>query len=333
MEIIAIHDGHAGHISQLKGVLADFKEESADSSNINIIQAKNLWLNRLPQVLMEKFLFTLANSKEFAILKDNTSPQLIISIGRKSLPYAIYLKKKYPKAKLVFLMPSGFLSQKYGDLIFYHSYKQKNYHDSKYVPIITAPHDLSVAKIKESLSNCQNIFANYKKPIISVLIGGSAKKIKLTHAAIDDLLLSIFKVQQTTGGSIFITTSRRTGKQNEEYIKSKLQNLINANKCFFWGYYQQSSQTNPYHAILGAADYVVITGESISMISEAVSLSANTGVYIFFSKNYYAKRYTKFHENLYANNYALPLSEFSVNTARKSLNITKFAVECIFSIL
>ncbi|MDR0484819.1 MAG: mitochondrial fission ELM1 family protein [Alphaproteobacteria bacterium] len=322
MKIIAIHDGNSGHISQLNGVLSGFNNDSTE-----IITAKKSFLNYLPETLLERFLFTLNKD-----LKSYTEPQLIIAVGRKSLPYAVSLKKTYPKAKLVFLMPVGKLSQKYGDLIFYHSYKEKKYNDPKYIPIISAPHNLSQEKLDISLKDWQETFIKFNKPIITVVIGGSAKKIQLNKEAIDDLLEYLYKIQLSTGGSLFITTSRRTGEDNENYLKTKLQSLIAEDKCYFWGYHNNSGK-NPYLAMLAVSNYVIISGESISMISESCSLSQNVGVYIFFSKNFYANRYIKFHENLYLHNYAKPLAEFTLETKRETLNITNFVINKIKEIL
>ena len=320
MKIIAIHDGKGGHKSQLMGVMQDFISEQ-----VEIIQAKSSLLKYLPNFLVEHLLFLL--NKKLLQVKD---PNLIITIGKTSTPYAIYLKKQYPQAKLVFLMPSGNLSKKYGDLIFYHSYKNVNYKDPKYIPILSAPHLVNKDALSKSLSEWKDEFNKYKKPIISVILGGDAKKIHLNSAAIDDLIDEIKKIKDIVGGSVFISTSRRTGLDNELYFKKQMQEMISNGECFFWGYNEKQTEVkNPYLAMLANSNYVIISGESISMISEACSLPSNVGVYIFFSKNFSSKRYIKFHDNMYINNHAKPIKSFSANWERSSLNSTNLVVEII----
>ncbi len=326
MKIIAIHDCNSGHKSQLMGIINYFSYDE-----IKMIQATNNKLKFLPSFFMEKFLFIL--NKELQLISE---PKLIISIGKKSLPYAIYFKKKYPKAKLIFLMPSGFLSAKYGDLIFYHSYKNVKFNDPKYIPIPSAPHFINNEQIEKETENWKKKFQNYKKPVISVILGGDAKRINLNFKGINELVTEIIKIKQLTNGSIFISTSRRTGLENEIYLKEKMQYFIEKKECFFWGYKEQQnvqSNKNPYLAMLGQSDYVIVSGESISMISESCSLPSNIGVYIFFSKNFYSKRYINFHKNMYNNNHAKPIKDFSTTWNRTSLNSTEYVINSIKNIL
>lgn len=326
MKIIGIHDGNNGHKSQLIGVICGFSDE-----NIEIIQAEKTILSYLPNFLLKFFLFLL-NKK----LQNIQEPELIIAIGRKSLPYSIYLKKKFKKSKLVFLMPIGKLSKKYGDLIFYHSYKKGSYNNSKYVPIISAPHILTEEKIKQAVEHWQEEFSVYKRPILSVILGGSAKNIKLTTKAIDDLVDKILEIKNQTNCSLLITASRRTGADNEKYLKSKLQKLIDKKEYFFWGYEENKNRKdakNPYLAMLGLANYIIVSGESISMISESCFLPEDVGVYIFFSENFYAKRYINFHKNMYINNHCQPAEKFNIKTIRERLNSTVDVIESIKNIL
>ena len=63
---------------------------------------------------------------------------------------------------------------------------------------------------------------------------------------------------------------------------------------------------NPYLAIVGYADFFVITGDSVSMISECCSVGKS--VYIFDEKNISTKKHRRFHHNLFDENYAKKLT-------------------------
>jgi len=61
--------------------------------------------------------------------------------------------------------------------------------------------------------------------------------------------------------SLMITTSRRTGAENEQILKDH----INMDKHFLW----DGHGPNPYFGILAFADFILVTADSASMLSEA----------------------------------------------------------------
>ncbi len=330
VKVLVIHDGISGHMSQALAIAKALQGEEIKE----IVARKNL-LSFLPKIFSSYTFLLGANIlKKLNLRLMNYSPDIIVSIGRKSLPYAIYSKKKFSKAKLVFLMPNGKIAEKYADLIFYHAYKNNNINDNLYVPIISSPHCISKKFLAESAKQWQNDFMHINKPIISIMIGGNAKGIKLTYSAIDELVSAIDKILHKVDGYLLVSTSRRTGNNNEIYLKGKLKNHIDNKKCYFWGYNENiGSARNPYIAMLYYSDYVILTMESISMISEACSLGSNVGVYIFSSSNFYAKRFIGFSTILVENKHAYFLKDFAIYNNRKPINSTEFITNKIKELL
>ena len=64
-------------------------------------------------------------------------------------------------------------------------------------------------------------------------------------------------------GSLMITPSRRTGQENLEILKDSLRN----SPVYLW----DETGDNPYYGMLGLADAVVVTCDSVNMVSEACS--------------------------------------------------------------
>ena len=60
-----------------------------------------------------------------------------------------------------------------------------------------------------------------------------------------------------------ITPSRRTGQENLEILKDSLRN----SPVYLW----DETGDNPYYGMLGLADAVVVTCDSVNMVSEACS--------------------------------------------------------------
>jgi mitochondrial fission protein ELM1 len=68
-------------------------------------------------------------------------------------------------------------------------------------------------------------------------------------------------------GSVLATTSRRTGAPATEALSTAL--AERPHRLFRWG----EGGANPYAGFLAWADAVVVTGDSVSMLSEALATS------------------------------------------------------------
>ena len=301
MEILAIHDGKCGHLSQITGVV----NAIANKLKLNNISTKITYFKAEPSLF--SFLPpTKANQEKIKLLP---KPQIIIAIGRRTLASSLFAKKYFKDAKLIYLMPPGKVHSLI-DLCFYHAYK-KPPKGNNVVPILTAPHN-----IQTSYNNSNEILSNLQKPFDVFMIGGNAKNITLSNKACAELVEIAQSMQKQNNSTLLISTSRRTKKQQVDYLSSLLQPLIAQKKCILWRHGVDNTP-NPYHIFLNNANNVVITGESVSMMSEACSLPENVGVYFFFNKNFYARRYTRFHQVLIENNLA-----YNINSL-KAENITK----------
>ena len=101
---------------------------------------------------------------------------------------------------------------------------------------------------------------------------------------------------QGQGTSLMITPSRRTGDDNlalfmDSFETHNTSTTTKNNSVFIW----DGAGENPYHAMLGWADYILVTADSASMLSDA----GTTGkpVYIIPLEGGH-KRIDKLHTNL-----------------------------------
>ncbi len=111
---------------------------------------------------------------------------------------------------------------------------------------------------------------------VAILIGGSSKSSAISSDGIKKLLAHVDSLAEKKKINLSLTTSRRTQKEIEALIKNKLA-LKPYLKILIL-----ASELNPegaYDAILDSADIIVVTADSISMISEA--LSREKRVYVF----------------------------------------------------
>jgi len=103
---------------------------------------------------------------------------------------------------------------------------------------------------------------------IGVLIGGGTKNYLLTKDLIHSILTQIMNVSEELDMEILLTTSRRTSKAVDELIKQKFRNYP---KCKLLVIANENNIPGVVPAILGLSDLVIVSGESISMVSEAIS--------------------------------------------------------------
>ena len=125
-----------------------------------------------------------------------------------------------------------------------------------------AVHRVTAEKLAAETARWAPVFAALPRPLIAVLIGGDNSVYRLTEesfGALCDRLVALAK----SGVGLAITPSRRTGDAQRAMLQKRLAGL----SAYIW----DGSGDNPYFGMLGAADAILVTADSVSMISEAAS--------------------------------------------------------------
>ncbi len=125
-----------------------------------------------------------------------------------------------------------------------------------------AVHRVTPARLAAAVPRFAPLFAGLPRPLVAVLIGGNNKVYRLTderYAALADQLARLARA----GFGLAITPSRRTGAEGERLLRERLAGL----PAVIW----DGSGDNPYFAMLGLADAIIVTADSVSMISEAAA--------------------------------------------------------------
>jgi mitochondrial fission protein ELM1 len=97
---------------------------------------------------------------------------------------------------------------------------------------------------------------------IAVLIGGSNSVYSLTAREMKPIAEQLAALAGREG-SLMITPSRRTGDENMAILNEALK----GKPAYIW----DGQGTNPYYGMLGLADFVLATCDSVNMVSEACS--------------------------------------------------------------
>lgn len=105
-------------------------------------------------------------------------------------------------------------------------------------------------------------------PAIGLLIGGDTKNFCLEPQVMAEVLTQVKSAAARVSSRILITTSRRTSKTVEALIKNELQNEPN---CVLQVIANEQNIPEAVGGILGLSQVIIVSPESISMISEAAS--------------------------------------------------------------
>ena len=285
----------------------------------------NIWAS-IPNLLKLGFTGLKASSKKD--LKIGI-PDVVISAGRRSASVAKALKKNHPKCKIIQILKPD-ISLKYFDALILpeHDTININEQSEKIIRIHGAltfyPEDQQ--KIDSKYWEGKFKEFNLKKPRIAILIGGAAKGciFDLNHAK--KLFEETRGIAEQLGASLLISTSRRTPPKVEAFLQDK----FGKSSISHYFYHPKSEAENPYCGYLTASDYIIVTGDSISMISEA--LETGKPVYLFYSDSMLSAKHRKFIRELLKKEYAHRLEDFT-HEKLKSLYPKHYVKDRILNII
>ena len=299
--IWALVDDRIGNRSQILGILNELKFPH------KIFDIQYNSLGRLPNFIIQILggRIHLRGNNNFNI---PPYPSLIISCGRRTFPVAELLKNKIsPKPYLAHLMyPKFSLNINSTDIIF------------------TPKHDITPKKlnlvrtlgtpnqIKYLLDKNFTSLKNINKPVISILLGGDHGYFKLEVNEVKYIIDTVIKKIKYRG-SIIISTSRRTSGN----VISMLNELNKKSSIISYLYHPKlDKKKNTIAEILFNADEIVVTGDSMSMVSECCEL--NKPIRIYYNKKICSTKHLSFCKNIIKEGYAFPFE-----TLLKKCNVIK----------
>jgi len=220
------------------------------------------------------------------ILKDETylaegeTPGLIISCGRKSVIPSILLKKKNPKIFTIHIQDPKVSFKNFDAIIApeHDNLSGDNVYSSK-----GAIHYITESEIKKAEPYLTNKIKSQK--LVSLILGGPNKYYSFNKDQLIEIFNEIKSKFISNGYKVIVIPSMRTPKISIELATKELSAS---------GYVINSVDKQAYLSALALVDYVVVTCDSTSMISEA----ATSGKPIFVAhmkpkKNNY--RFKKFY--------------------------------------
>lgn len=130
----------------------------------------------------------------------------------------------------------------------------------------TALHRATQARLAEARAQWLPRFAHLPRPLVAVLVGGSNGRFRLEAGEGARLAGQLAQMMRQDRVGLAVTPSRRTAAA----VRDSLHRTLTPLGALVW----DMTGDNPYFGMLALADAIVVTSDSVSMISEAVATSA-----------------------------------------------------------
>lgn len=261
--IWALLDDRPGHTTQTLGLARALNlpiEEKHLSFNI---------LNRLPTPFLKASMRTLKKSSSSPL--EAPYPDLVIGMGRRIAPVAKKIKKNSKgRTRVVLLGRKAASSPADIDMAIGCAHFDL-YPHPRLRELIIPPTQVTAAAMAHHRS-LENPIGDLAPPRVVWLLGGPTAQHSMDETFSRRMIGDIVAASAKAGGSLAIVTSRRTPATIINLVKAEAPRA----HLHEW---RAQAKTNPYLTYLAHADFLVVTGESESMLAEAVATGHPLTIY------------------------------------------------------
>jgi KDO2-lipid IV(A) lauroyltransferase len=149
--------------------------------------------------------------------------------------------------------------------------------------------------LTRSASELKRVVPSSRRRKIGVLLGGNNSDFMLTEDIAEELLNNVINAANKLDAEFFFTTSRRTPGSIEKITKARLRP---EKRCKLLVIPNEKNMPHAAAGVLGLADVVVVSGESASMVSEAVASKKRVVVFGLKKKKKKASKFERMLKNM-----------------------------------
>ncbi|MBN1405775.1 MAG: mitochondrial fission ELM1 family protein [Candidatus Omnitrophica bacterium] len=307
-KILILNDSRAGHLRQSQAVLSQIEKIYEDKG----IAKDNIITETIDVTFRNKFSKSALHLAgcfqgrhchgcmrclKFALREpcyrklSRVYADIIISCGSKTYPVNLLLSGECNAKSIAIMNPGRFLADKFNLVIMPRHDGLKR---SKNITITEGAVNVIGAQMAqyqaESLKQETGKLSEFR---IGLLLGGDYKKFRMQEAMVSTVIKQIKDISGSINADILATTSRRTPKNIERLLKTE---LAPASGCRFLIIANENNKEGVVGGILGLSSVVIVSPESVSMVSEAASSAGH--VIVFNSPGMLDKKHYLFLKNL-----------------------------------
>lgn len=189
-------------------------------------------------------------------------PDLIVSCGRRSALVAREAKRRAKGAPLLAHVQDPLAGAAEFDLVV--AMDHDDVQGPNVLRVATALHDVTPARLATAAEVWRMRLSRLKRPLIGVIVGGPAGRAPFGVEEAGALLERIRSMMAASGGAAAVVPSRRTPDAVLALFTAAAERDAD-----LWVWRREGD--NPYLGVLALADRLVVTGDSVSMVSEALA--------------------------------------------------------------
>jgi uncharacterized protein len=225
----------------------------------------------------------------------DTPPQLVIGCGRQAAAVTAWLKATHRTFAVQILDPRGDANA--WDLVITPAHDRAR--GDNVILTTGALHAITPARLAAAALESPAL-AEFATPRTAVLIGGSTRAQRLDTKWVEGLFRHLSAWQSRENGSFLVTMSRRTPAG----LVRRLREGFARWPGVFWA--PGDSAPNPYPAMLAHAQRIVVSPDSVNLLSEACA----TGRPVFtHAPRRVSGKLSRLHDALISGNHLRPLSD------------------------
>lgn len=134
-------------------------------------------------------------------------------------------------------------------------------------------HAVDAAWLEDGRESCPTL-VDLPRPRVGVLLGGLRKGMPFDAAYTQQLAEHLLARYRLEGGSLLVLASRRTPRASVEMMRNMLGDIPG----LIWA--GRDDGRNPFPGVLGWADRLVVTPDSVNMISEACAVGCPVHTFV-----------------------------------------------------
>lgn len=277
--VLILSDGKLGHVKQSLTVLRAMKER-ANSITEQLIEVQ--YRHPLARGLALVWAWLIPRLSPLTGLRLALDPacfrtaagayaDLIISCGASTAPVNVLLSADTRAKSIVIMNPSPIPLRRFTlALVPAHDRVPARRNVVRTLGALSASSDEELETARRQLTAHPrfrpSIAVAPERPVIAVLLGGDTDAYELTTGFAETLMRQVLAVCDDADGACLVTTSRRTQPAVEQYLTDRLSAHP---RCPLLLLASRDALNGTMAGILGWAHVVVVTGESVSMLSEA----------------------------------------------------------------
>lgn len=317
--LVILSDGKAGHLKQsetlAKEIIArESRKKPPFEMSVETIEIRfrNRWSKNLLPFFAFFFIpwaqgclgwlrFFLAPESLERLRR--TGPDIIVSAGAGLVPLNLCLARENLAKSAILMKPSFPFN------LFRYDLALVPAHDRGILPhghfrIQGALSGMDSEMLEASGKLLARSISNPEKVRLGLFLGGETRNFRFSLAKVEELLAELERASEKLGGGYLVTTSRRTPASVSQFLRSQIGSYPRCQLCVIAS---EDPRPEVVPGMMALAEFLIVTEDSLSMISEALS-SGKRVVLVKMSSSGLAKKHYRFHENL-AREWGIPVVE------------------------